>query len=132
MNEVLAAIALVTDTMRTMLLVGGVVFAGVATVDWAVRTRRINPFNGVARFMRARVDPRLAGVERPSVRWRYRAGPTFDNSVGIIELDGRWAGVTIYRAEPGEAATSLQPLHTRELASGDRSEIQERTEFGSR
>ena len=60
MNEVLAALALVTDTMRTMLLVGGVVFAGVATVDWAVRTRRINPFNGVARFMRARADVSLS------------------------------------------------------------------------
>jgi YggT family protein len=68
MNEVLAALALVTDTMRTVLLVGGVVFAGVATIDWAVRTRRINPFNGVARFMRAKVDPRLAGVERQVAR----------------------------------------------------------------
>ena len=68
MNEALVALALVTDTMRTVLLVGGVVLAGVATVDWAVRTRRINPFNGVARFMRAKVDPRLAGVERQVAR----------------------------------------------------------------
>jgi PhoD-like phosphatase len=75
---------------------------------------------------------RLAGVERPSVRWRYRAGPTFDNSVGIIELDGRWAAVTIYRAEPGEAADALQPLHTRELVRGERAPAQERTESGSR
>jgi YggT family protein len=33
-----------------------------------VRTRRINPFNGVARFMRARVEPRLAGIERQVTR----------------------------------------------------------------
>jgi hypothetical protein len=62
----------------------------------------------------------LAGVSRPSVDWRFRAGPTFDNSLGIIELDGRWAGVTIYRAEPGEEADALSPLHFRVLADGPR------------
>src|SRR5678815_4891062 len=31
--------------------------AAVCVVDWAVRTRRINPFGGIARFFRARVDP---------------------------------------------------------------------------
>ena len=40
----------------------------IATADWAVRTRRINPFGGVARFLRANVDPRLAGVERQVLR----------------------------------------------------------------
>ncbi|MDX6520103.1 MAG: hypothetical protein QOF08_708 [Gaiellales bacterium] len=70
---------------------------------------------------------RLAGVRRPSVRWRYRAGPTFDNSIGVIELDGRRAEVTIFRAEPGEEAQSLQPLHTRVLADGPRASAQERT-----
>jgi hypothetical protein len=69
---------------------------------------------------------RWAGVDRPGVRWRYRAGPTFDNSIGVIEVDGRTASVTIFRAEPGEDADTLQPLHTRELASGARA--QERTE----
>jgi hypothetical protein len=70
---------------------------------------------------------RLAGVPRPPVRWRYRAGPTFDNSIGVIEIDGRWAGVTIFRAEPGEEHQSLKPLHTRVLADGPRSSTQERT-----
>jgi hypothetical protein len=70
---------------------------------------------------------RLAGVQRPPVRWRYRAGPTFDNSIGVLELDGRRAEVTIFRAEPGEEAESLQPLHTRVLADGPRSSAQERT-----
>jgi YggT family protein len=68
MNEVLVALALVSDTLRTVLLVGGVLFAGVAVVDWAVRTRRINPFNGIARFMRSHVDPRLSGIERQVAR----------------------------------------------------------------
>jgi YggT family protein len=68
MNEALAALAVVSDTLRTVLLVGGIVFAGVAALDWAVRTRRISPFSGTARFMRANVDPRIAGVERQVAR----------------------------------------------------------------
>jgi hypothetical protein len=70
---------------------------------------------------------RLAGVREPAVRWRFRSGPTFDNSIGVIELDGRRAQVTIFRAEPGEDARSLQPLHSRVLAEGARSTGQERT-----
>ena len=68
MNEALVVLALVSDTLRTLLLAGGILFAGVATIDWAVRTRRINPFSGVARFMRMRVEPRLAGIERQVLR----------------------------------------------------------------
>ncbi len=71
---------------------------------------------------------KLAGVPMPSVRWRYRAGPTFDNSIGIIELDGRRADVTIFRAEPGAEADALQPLHRRVLANGPRASAQEGTE----
>jgi hypothetical protein len=74
---------------------------------------------------------RLAGVRRPSARWRYRAGPTFDNSIRVIELDGRWAGVTIFRAEPGSDGRLL-PLHTRVLADGPRATAQERAESASR
>jgi hypothetical protein len=70
---------------------------------------------------------RLAGVKAPAVRWRYRSGPTFDNSIGVLELDGRWAEVTIFSAEPGEDERSLQPLHSRVLADGARSTGQERT-----
>jgi hypothetical protein len=69
----------------------------------------------------------LAGVEPPAVRWRFRAGPTFDNSIGIVELDGRHAEVAIFRAEPGEDADALQPLHTRVLAGGPRAGDQEPT-----
>ncbi|HVI37729.1 MAG TPA: hypothetical protein VM684_15960, partial [Gaiellales bacterium] len=74
---------------------------------------------------------RLAGVPKPSARWRYRAGPTFDNSIGVLELDGRWAGVTIFRAEPGRDGR-LRPLHTRVLADGARAAAQERAEPASR
>jgi hypothetical protein len=71
---------------------------------------------------------RLAGVEKASVRWRYRAGPTFDNSIGVLELDGRRAEAAIYRAEPGEDDQSLQPLHSRLLVDGPRAADQERAE----
>ncbi|HET7171622.1 MAG TPA: alkaline phosphatase D family protein [Gaiellales bacterium] len=63
---------------------------------------------------------RLAGVKPPSVRWRYRAGPTYHNSIGIVELDGRRAEATIYRSEEGEPSDSLRSLHTRVLAEGSR------------
>jgi YggT family protein len=68
MNEALTALAAVTQILRNVFAVLGLVFAGVATADWAVRTRRLNPFGGVARFVRTRVDPRLAGVERQVIR----------------------------------------------------------------
>ncbi|MDB4879435.1 MAG: hypothetical protein JWL60_881 [Gemmatimonadetes bacterium] len=57
-------LAVLAQGLRTVLFSLGIVLAGVAALDWAVRTRRLNPFGGVARFMRARVDPRLGGVER--------------------------------------------------------------------
>lgn len=50
-------------------VVGYVVFAiaaltaVVALVDWAVRTRKLNPFGVVARFFRRVVDPVMAPVE---------------------------------------------------------------------
>ena len=37
-------------------------------IDWLVRTRRINPFNPIARFFRTSVDPLLAPIERRVVR----------------------------------------------------------------
>lgn len=68
MNDLLAAVPALVLTLRsTMLAVGGVL-AAIAVADWAVRTRRINPFTGIARFLRAHVDPRLAGIERQVVR----------------------------------------------------------------
>ena len=54
------------------------------------------------------------------MRWRYRAGPTFHNSIGIVELNGRQAEVTIFRSEEGEPADALRPLHARVLADGSR------------
>jgi YggT family protein len=68
MTTLLAAIATSTAFLRLAFLAGGVVLATVAAADWAVRTRRLNPFGSVARFLRARVDPRLTGIERQVLR----------------------------------------------------------------
>ncbi len=38
--------------------------AGLATAAWAVRTRRVNAFGGLARFVRRWVDPMLRPLER--------------------------------------------------------------------
>lgn len=61
-------LTVLSQLLRTALLAIGIVLAGIAALDWAVRTRRINPFSGIARVMRARVDPRLAGIERMVAR----------------------------------------------------------------
>jgi YggT family protein len=68
MIQAIAALSVVSALLRSVLLGAGIAFAAVATADWAVRTRRLNPFGGPARFLRARVDPRLAGIERQVLR----------------------------------------------------------------
>ena len=76
MFQALTALAALTAFLRTAFLAGGAALAVVATADWAARTRRLNPFGGVARFMRARVDPRLVGVERQVLRAGGRTSTT--------------------------------------------------------
>ena len=68
MISVLAALAAFSSVLRSVLLAGGIVIAVVAVVDWAARTRRINPFSAPSRFLRTHVDPRLTGIERQVVR----------------------------------------------------------------
>ena len=68
MNAFLATIDVVTSVLRIVFLVLAVVVTAVCVVDWAVRTRRINPFSGVARFFRGSIDPLLAPIERRVVR----------------------------------------------------------------
>ena len=54
--------------VQRVFLAAAVVLGIVCLLDWMVRTRRINPFSGVARFMRRTVDPLLAPVERRVLR----------------------------------------------------------------
>jgi YggT family protein len=58
----------VVGVLRTALLSIAVVFGAVCVLDWAVRTRKISPFNAVARFCRSTVDPIIAPIERRVVR----------------------------------------------------------------
>jgi YggT family protein len=54
--------------VRVALFYAAFVVAVICAFDWAVRTRRINPFNRVARFFRGSVDPLMAPIERMIVR----------------------------------------------------------------
>jgi YggT family protein len=54
--------------LRTALLSIAVVFGAICVLDWAVRTRRISPFNAVARFCRSTVDPFISPIDRKVVR----------------------------------------------------------------
>jgi YggT family protein len=67
-NSLIAGVATLYVVLRTTLLVSAVLLAAVATIDWAVRTRRLNPFSRVARFFRGTVDPVIAPVERRVLR----------------------------------------------------------------
>ena len=54
--------------VRVTFLYAAIAVAAICAFDWAVRTRRINPFNRVARFFRSNIDPLMAPVERTIVR----------------------------------------------------------------
>ena len=68
MNSLLPLIATVREVLKVVLLWGAILVAGIAVIDWMVRTRRITPFSPVARFFRQRIDPLLEPVERRVVR----------------------------------------------------------------
>ena len=65
---ILATYEVFVMAVRTGLLYLGVIAAVIFAVDWAVRTRRINPFSRTARFFRGRVDPLITPVERVVLR----------------------------------------------------------------
>jgi YggT family protein len=56
------------EAVRVATLFVVAVFAVICVVDWAVRTRRINAFNPVARYFRSTIDPFIAPIERRVVR----------------------------------------------------------------
>ena len=68
METFLAGADAVTAILRTVLLSVAVVFGVICVLDWAVRTRKISPFNAIARFCRSTVDPIIAPIERRVVR----------------------------------------------------------------
>lgn len=68
MSSLLAALDAFLRVLRPVLFALAVVLALVCFVDWLVRTRRLNPFGGVARFFRASISPLMEPVERRVVR----------------------------------------------------------------
>ncbi len=55
-----------------------------------VRVMHSRPLAGIASGL-----ARLAGVKRPTASWKLVSGPTFDNSIAVLDIDERHAQVTI-------------------------------------
>jgi YggT family protein len=68
METFLLGVDAVIQILRTALLSIAVVFGAICVLDWAVRTRKISPFNSVARFCRTTIDPFIAPIERRVIR----------------------------------------------------------------
>lgn len=86
MEAVLSGADIVMTLVRVVLTVLALLLGIVCVVDWAVRTRRISPFNRLARFFRSTVDPFLAPVERRVVRagGQASAAPLWALAVVVI------------------------------------------------
>jgi hypothetical protein len=56
-------------------------------------------------------------VAPSSARWRIVGGPTFENSIGELELDTEAARVTIRCSGAPNDVPLLRPLHVRQLSS---------------
>ncbi|HMG95842.1 MAG TPA: YggT family protein [Gemmatimonadaceae bacterium] len=68
MDAFMVGVGVIIDVLRTVLLSVALVFGAICVLDWAVRTRKISPFNAIARFCRSTVDPLIVPIERRVVR----------------------------------------------------------------
>jgi YggT family protein len=68
MDAFMVGVGVVIDVLRTVLLSIALIFGAICVLDWAVRTRKISPFNAIARFCRSTVDPLIVPIERKVVR----------------------------------------------------------------
>lgn len=60
--------ATMLDITGKVLLVLALVTGAICVMDWAIRTRRINPFSPVSRFFRRWIDPMMKPLETMIVR----------------------------------------------------------------
>jgi YggT family protein len=67
-DTVIAVFDTVLRFLRPAFFAAAAVLAVLALIDWMVRTRRISPFSGLARFSRSAVDPLFKPVERSVIR----------------------------------------------------------------
>lgn len=88
MNDVLGGLRVVSDILRYALFGAAVVAGIVAAIDWAVRTRRINPFGTIARFVRRTVDPLIVPIERRVVRAGGRPSSAPLWMLGVVVVGG--------------------------------------------
>jgi YggT family protein len=68
MDSLLTGYNVFLHGLRVALFIAAIVVGVIALFDWLVRTRRISPFNGLARFFRRSVDPMMMPVERMVLR----------------------------------------------------------------
>jgi YggT family protein len=68
MDTFMVGVGTVIQVLRTILLSIALVFGAICVLDWAVRARKISPFNAIARFCRSTVDPLIAPIERKVIR----------------------------------------------------------------
>ena len=73
MDIVIRTLDTLLALIRPVIFAAGAVAAAAALASWAVRTRKISPFSGLARFIRSSVDPWLVS---PMERRLLRAGGT--------------------------------------------------------
>jgi YggT family protein len=88
MNDAFGVLGAVSEGLRYALFAAAVVVGIVALVDWAVRTRRLNPFGGTARFFRRTVDPLLVPIERRVVRAGGRPASAPLWALGVVVIGG--------------------------------------------
>ena len=68
MEGFLFVLGAVIQVLRTELISITLVFGVICVLNWEVRSRKISPFNAIARFCRSTVDPLIAPIERRVVR----------------------------------------------------------------
>jgi YggT family protein len=88
MNDVFGGLRVASEVLRYALFGAAVVAGVVAGVDWAVRTRRINPFGATARFFRRTVDPLMVPIERRIVRAGGRPSSAPLWALGVVVVGG--------------------------------------------
>jgi hypothetical protein len=76
-----------------------------------VRALFTRPAGAVTRLL-----ARAAGAPDPRASWHVHSGPTFHNSIGLVEIEGRSARVAIRRSGTGrDGPTFLAGLHAMDL-----------------
>jgi YggT family protein len=88
MNDVFSVLRAISGGLRYALFVAAVIAGVVAAIDWAVRTRRLNPFGATARFFRRTIDPLMVPIERRVVRAGGRPASAPLWALGAVVVGG--------------------------------------------